>query len=103
MSTAAVIKSLRALVNLSTLLGASGFTVTTATATAHTRGLEVHLDRDGTPARFVAETLGFEGIEAADKAGDPTTGDPYTVVRAKWRGWDVTMFGPQVAAKAVTP
>lgn len=101
MGTTTVIKGLRALVNLSTLLGASGFTVTAATASTHGPRIEVHLDRDGTPAVIVAETLGFEDVEATDVAGSATTLGAYTVIHARWRGWDVTLFGPQAVRKAV--
>ena len=99
MSTTDTIKSLRALVNLSVLLGASGFTVTAATT--YGSRIEVHLDRDGTPAVIVAETLSFEDVEATDVTGSATTLGDYTVVHARWRGWDVTMFGPQVVREAV--
>lgn len=101
MSTTDTIKGLRALVNLTTLLGASGFTVTTATASTHGPRIDVHLDRDGTPAVIVAETLGFEDVEATDITGSATTLGAYTVIHARWRGWDVTMFGPQVVREAV--
>ena len=99
MSTTDTIKGLRALVNLSVILGASGFAVTAATT--YGPRLEVHLDRDGTPAVIVAETLSFEDVEATDVTGSATTLGDYTVVHARWRGWDVTMFGPQVVREAV--